>query len=191
MSLNTAERIGALVRPARSDATATEVRAVPRTRTLMLVSAVVLFLIALYPRMINLSGYLTTDEGNWMGRTALFTRALVTGDSAGTYQSGHPGVMTMWESLIGMGPDRALALVEYVRPDGLEKAPSYLDTLHAARRPFAVMTSLGVVGIALLSWRLFGAGVGLLTGVLLGLEPFFLAHSVVAHVDSNITVWMT
>ena len=141
--------------------------------------------------MINLSGYLTTDEGNWMGRTALFTKGLLTGDPASTYQSGHPGVMTMWESLLGMGPDRALALVEYVRPDGLEKAPNYLETLHLARRTFAIVTSLGVAAIALLSWRLFGAGVGLIAGVLLALEPFFLAHSVVAHVDSNVTTWMT
>src|SRR5215212_1654929 len=194
MSLDTAERIGALARPARSDegeAASTEVRAAAHTRTLMLVSAVVLFLLALYPRIINLSGYLTTDEGNWMGRTALFARALQIGDPAGTYQSGHPGVMTMWLSLIGMGPDRALGLVEYVRPDGLEKAPSYLETLHLARRAFAIVTSLGVAAIALLSWRLFGAGVGLIAGVLLALEPFFLAHSVVAHVDSNITTWMT
>ncbi len=99
--------------------------------------------------------------------------------------------MTMWHSLVGMGPERALGLVEYVRPDGLEKAPNYLETLRLARQPFAVMTALAVVGIALLTWRLFGAGPGLLAGVLLGLEPFFLAHSVVAHVDSNVTTWMT
>ena len=67
-------------------------RSTARLRTLMLVSALVLFLVALYPRAINLTGYLTTDEGNWMGRTALFTRGLVTGDAASTYQSGHPGV---------------------------------------------------------------------------------------------------
>jgi hypothetical protein len=191
MSLNTAERIGALARPARGGIATPEAHAASRTRTLMLASAVVLFLIALYPRMINLTGYLTTDEGNWMGRTALFTKGLLTSDPASTYQSGHPGVMTMWESLLGMGPDRALALVEYVRPDGLEKAPNYLETLHLARRTFAIVTSLGVAAIALLSWRLFGAGVGLIAGVLLALEPFFLAHSVVAHVDSNITTWMT
>jgi hypothetical protein len=191
MSLRTVERIGAIASPARDEIARPRAQAASRERTLMLASAVVLFLIALYPRMINLSGYLTTDEGNWMGRTALFTRALVTGDPAGTYQSGHPGVMTMWASLIGMGPERALALVEYVRPDGLEKAPNYLETLYAARRPFAVLTSLAVAGIALLTWRLFGAGVGLLAGVLLALEPFFLAHSVVAHVDSNVTTWMT
>jgi hypothetical protein len=191
LSIDSAERIGALAPPTRRGDAVVGAHTSARTRTMMLVSAAVLFVIALYPRMINLTGYLTTDEGNWMGRTALFTNALVTGDPAGTYQSGHPGVMTMWESLLGMGPDRALGLVEYVRPDGLEKAPGYLDTLHLARRTFAIVTSLAVAGIALLTWRLFGAGVGLIAGVLLALEPFFLAHSVVAHVDSNITTWMT
>ncbi|MBA2451159.1 MAG: glycosyltransferase family 39 protein, partial [Chloroflexi bacterium] len=160
-------------------------------RVLVSVGLVAIFLMSLYPRLVGLGGYLTTDEGNWMGRTALFTRALLDGDPAGTYQSGHPGVMTMWASLIGMGPERSLGLVEYVRPDGLEKAPDYLDTLRQARRSFAVLTSLAVVAVAMLTWRLFGAGPGLLTGVLLGLEPFFLAHSVVAHVDSNVTAWMT
>src|SRR4051812_28247550 len=195
MSSRVAEVIGGRGRPSSGSLSGNlplaRIGTTSKTRALVVASALVLFLVSLYPRAVNLTGYLTTDEGNWMGRTALFTRALVTGDPAGTYQSGHPGVMTMWESLIGMGPERALGLVEYVRPDGLEKAPNYLETLHLARRTFAVCTALGVVGITLLSWRLFGAGVGLLTGVLLGLEPFFLAHSVVAHVDSNVTVWMT
>ena len=52
-----------------------------------------------------------------------------------------------------------------MRPDGLEKAPNYLETLHLARRAFAVLTSLAVASTALLTWRLFGAGVGLITGV--------------------------
>ena len=191
MSSGTLERIGPLAGPARGATPAATAQSAARSRALIAAAAAVLFLVALYPRMINLTGYLTTDEGNWMGRTALFTRGLTQNTPADTYQSGHPGVMTMWMSLLGMGPTRALALVEYVRPDGLEKAPNYLETLYKARSAFAVLTSFGVVAIALLSWRLFGAGVGLLTGVLLALEPFFLAHSVVAHVDSNITTWMT
>jgi hypothetical protein len=191
MSSGTLERIGPLAGPARGATPLATTGSKARTRALVIATALVLFLVALYPRMINLTGYLTTDEGNWMGRTALFTRGITQNIPTDTYQSGHPGVMTMWLSLIGMGPDRALALVEYVRPDGLEKAPNYLETLYSARRAFAVMTSFGVVAIALLSWRMFGMGVGLLTGVLLALEPFFLAHSVVTHVDSNITTWMT
>lgn len=191
MSSSALERIGPLAGPARGATSTVTVQSTARTRALIAAAVAVLFLVALYPRMINLTGYLTTDEGNWMGRTALFTRGLTQNIPTDTYQSGHPGVMTMWLSLLGMGPTRALALVEHVRPDGLEKAPNYLETLYMARSAFAVFTSFGVVAIALLSWRLFGAGVGLLTGVLLALEPFFLAHSVVAHVDSNITTWMT
>ncbi|MFN8521708.1 MAG: glycosyltransferase family 39 protein [Chloroflexota bacterium] len=157
----------------------------------VLLACVLLFILAWIPRIINVGGYLTTDEGNWMGRTALFATALTDGDPRGTYQSGHPGVMTMWLSLIGMGPDRALALAPYVTPDGLEKAPAYLETLRLARRPFTVMTSVGVVIITLLTWRMLGRGPAFATGLLLALDPFFLAHSVVAHVDSNITVWLT
>ena len=191
MSLSSAERVTTFPRPELARRSAASIRPATRTRVLVLASALILFAMSLYPRAINLGGYLTTDEGNWMGRTALFTRALLDGDSAGTYQSGHPGVMTMWASLIGMGPERALALGAHVRPDGLEKAPNYLETLQLARRSFAVLTSLAVVMIALLTWRLFGLGPALLAGVLLGLEPFFLAHSVVAHVDSNVTTWLS
>jgi len=193
MSLTTVERLAVAPRAVPEERAERPVpaRATSRTRVLMLVSSIVLFAMSLYPRAINLDGYLTTDEGNWMGRTGLFTQALIDGNPAGTYQSGHPGVMTMWSSLIGMGPERALALVQYVRPDGLEKAPGYLDTLHSARRTFAVLTSVAVVLVTLLTWRLFGAGPALLAGVLLAVEPFFLAHSVVAHVDSNITTWLT
>jgi hypothetical protein len=167
LSLRTVERIGELARPAAERPAVPRVQSAARMRSLMFASALVLFLVALYPRAINLSGYLTTDEGNWMGRTALFTRALINGDPAGTYQSGHPGVMTMWSSLIGMGPERALALVEYVRPDGLEKAPNYLETLHLARRTVAVCMSPWVVWNLLVSWRMLLAVVGWLTGSLL------------------------
>src|SRR3712207_1316600 len=149
MSLSSAERVTAFPRPDLVRRPAAGIRSAARTRALVLASALVLFVMSLYPRAINLGGYLTTDEGNWMGRTALFARALVDGDPAGTYQSGRPGVMAMWASLIGVGPERALALASYVRPDGLEKAPGYLETLHLARRTFAVLTALAVVMVTL------------------------------------------
>lgn len=152
--------------------------------------AIGVFVIALVPRIMTLGAYLTTDEGNWMGRTALFTQGLLRNDPGSTYQSGHPGVTTMWTALAGMGIDRALSLVEYVRPDGLERAPNYLETLRAARRWFPVVTSLAVVGMSLLTWRLAGPVVGILAGVLVALQPFYLAHSVVAHLDGALTSYM-
>jgi hypothetical protein len=149
-----------------------------------------LFLVAWLPRIGVVDAYLTTDEGNWMGRTGLFARGLSQGDATLTYQSGHPGVTTMWTALAGLGLNNALFLADHVRPDGLEKAPGYLDLLRQARRPFTVLTSLAVVAVAFLTWRLFGAGPGLIAGVLLAVEPFFLAHSAVIHLDGMLTSYL-
>ena len=177
----------------QAERAAASTRSLAPTRSAALVAALgtCLFLLAWLPRIAVLDAYLTTDEGNWMGRTALFTRALRDGDPLGTYQSGHPGVTTMWSALAGLGPERAIWLADYVRPDGLEKAPGYIDLLREGRRAFPVLTSLAVVIISLLAWRLFGPGPALLTGVLLALEPFFLAHSVVIHLDGMLTSYMT
>jgi hypothetical protein len=164
----------------------------PRSRVgLVVAAAVCLFFAASLPRLAVLDAYVTTDEGNWMGRTALFARALTQGDAIGTYQSGHPGVTTMWTALAGLGLDNALFLADYVRPDSLEKAPGYLDLLRQARRPFALLNSLAVVVICLLSWRLLGAGPGLIVGVLLAVQPFYLAHSGLVHLDGTLTSYMT
>src|SRR5204863_170502 len=87
------------------------------------------FFVAWLPRIAVNNSYLTTDEGNWMGRTGLFAKGMQTNDPLLTRQSGHPGVTTMWTALVGLGLDKALYLADYVRPDGLEKAPGYLSVL--------------------------------------------------------------
>jgi dolichyl-phosphate-mannose-protein mannosyltransferase len=160
-------------------------------RLLLGAFALALFLLAWVPRLAAINVYLTTDEGNWMGRAALFARGSLDGDPLLTRQSGHPGVSTMYTALAGLGLDNALFLADYVRPDGLEKAPGYLELIRQARRPFTVLSALAVVGIALLTWRLFGAGPALIVGVLLALEPFLLAHAGVVHLDGMLSSYMT
>ncbi|MBA2447251.1 MAG: glycosyltransferase family 39 protein [Chloroflexi bacterium] len=160
-----------------------------RVRVLVLAGVGALFLLSFYPRAIGLDGNLTADEHLWLARTTRFARALDQGDAADTYRSGHPGVTTMWAALIGLGPARALALADL--NDAVTAQAALADSRHVARRSFAALTALAVVGVALLTWRLFGAGPGLLAGVLLGLEPFFLAHSTIVHVDTNVTIWMS
>ena len=54
------------------------------------------FLLALFPRMLNLGLFPTSDEDSWMRRTGGFTFGLVNGQLGRTYQNGHPGVTTMW-----------------------------------------------------------------------------------------------
>ena len=55
MSSGTLERIGPLPGPARGVTHAATAQATARTRALVVATALVLFLVALYPRMINLT----------------------------------------------------------------------------------------------------------------------------------------
>src|SRR5581483_5334772 len=45
--------------------------------------------------------------------------------------------------------------------------------------------------IGLLAWRLFGLWPAVLGGALLALDPFFLAHSRLVHIDASLTLWTT
>jgi len=191
MTLVPAERADPVSRPETAPGAARRGVNV-RAGLLIVVTAAALFLLSLYPRAINLGGNLTSDEPNWLGRSARFGRALAQDDPAGTYQSGHPGVMTMWTASIGMGTGRALALSEGADTEGpTPRRSASISALEPARRAFGVLTSLAVVAVALLTWRLFGAAPGLLAGVLIGLEPFLLAHSSLVHVDANLAIWMS
>src|SRR5205823_3356452 len=97
-----------------------------------------------------------------------------------TFQTGHPGVTTMWLGALGMGLDRARAL------DG-----AHLDLLSAqeaqdfvaARRALALAASVLLALLALLVARVFGASVAVVAGLLLALDPWLVAHNRVLHLD--------
>lgn len=65
--------------------------------------ALVVFVAALVPRLHDPAAYVTWDEPNWTYRSLRFGRALAVGDTAGTYLSPHPGVVTMWAGAAGIG----------------------------------------------------------------------------------------
>src|SRR5688572_20905159 len=48
----------------------------------------------------------TSDEGYWLHRTVVFGNAVLNGEFATTFRSGHPGVTVMWAGLLGIGPER-------------------------------------------------------------------------------------
>jgi hypothetical protein len=77
---------------------------------LALAAALLITFLALPPRLIDLDRFVTTDELFWMGRSGNFARALATGQLPLTFQSGHPGVTTMWTTLLGMRPAAAQEL---------------------------------------------------------------------------------
>src|SRR6188508_2878410 len=68
-----------------------------------LLLALLLVIVALPPRLLETDRFVTTDELFWIGRSAAFGRAIETGQLGQTFQTGHPGVTTMWTAWIGMG----------------------------------------------------------------------------------------
>ncbi len=156
--------------------------------------AALLFALALVPRVLDTDRFITTDELFWIGRSANFAEALATGRLALTFQSGHPGVTTMWTAMLGMGPEHARALAggrrEISRRE-VSQNPAFLPALSSARRAFGVITAATIALAGWLAWRLFGPGAAVLGGCLLALDPFLLAHSRLAHVDASLALWMT
>ncbi len=158
-----------------------------------------LFLLALGPRLFGLDVFITPDERRWIARSVLFFSAILRGDWAGTFQSGHPGVTTKWTGAIGLLGKYLLETRE--RPslsglqDFLDAVPVYpsisVEYLAPVRLPTVFLASLCVVVVYLLTRKLAGSEIALLGAFLLALDPFFLAHSRVIHHDALATIFMT
>ncbi len=160
---------------------------------LVLVLAASLFL-----RLAALDAFVTTDETLWHYRSGEFYKALETGQLQYTYQSGHPGVVTMWLGTIAQAlpwlqkplppvDDAVRRLMDLPAPTpGTGIPPLTLG----GRRLLALVTWLGILGLYPLLRRLFGARVALMATILVGLDPFFLAHSRLHHLDGLLTTFM-
>ena len=128
---------------------------------------------------------ITADEDNWMRRAGGFTYGLLNGQLGRTYQNGHPGVTTMWVAMLTLGPDRMVQYADRVHNQRLVgRVAGFWDALVDARIGFALVTAALVTLIAGLAWRLFGPLVGVLAGLIVGLEPFYLAISQLVHMDA-------
>src|SRR6266487_5534134 len=122
---------------------------------LCLATAVLLFLLALVPRLIGLGEATTEDEDQWIARSGGFARAVALGSWRETYQIGHPGVTTMWVTDLGLGQDRARRFAAQERTERLvTQVGDFLPALHTARVPFAVLNALLAAACGLLAGRL-------------------------------------
>ncbi|HZO28854.1 MAG TPA: glycosyltransferase family 39 protein [Chloroflexota bacterium] len=144
-----------------------------------------IFLTAFVARLLASDVVITADEDNWMRRAGGFTYGLLNGQFGRTYQNGHPGVTTMWVAMLTLGPERMVQYADRVHGQRLVgRVPGFWDALVDARPGFALVTAALVTLIAGLVWRLFGPLVGALSGLLVGLEPFYLAISQLVHMDA-------
>ncbi len=151
-----------------------------------------IFALALLPRLIGLGRFAFPDEETWIERSLLFITGLARGDLMATWQNNHPGVVPMW----GFSAMLWLRTTWFDPPGGLAALAKHLPTtempalLGTAALFTALATALGVVGVFLLARRLFGPTVALLAAILVALDPFFLTHSRIVHLDGILTALM-
>jgi hypothetical protein len=151
-----------------------------------------LLVVALLARATALGSFSWPDEQTWLERSAAFITALERGDLAGTYLSDHPGVVPMW------GYGGALALRAWLTGDrtALEglAAQNYDGDVPAQLATAAwftvVVTSLATTAAYCLLIPLLGRAGAALAGLLLALDPFYLSHSRIVHVDSLLASFM-
>ncbi|MFN8423875.1 MAG: glycosyltransferase family 39 protein [Anaerolineae bacterium] len=162
--------------------------------------AIAIALTAAAVRLPKLSVFLTPDETRWACRSTNFYNALATGDFAATYQKEHPGVITMWLGGLGQAVDPkadwAVACRDINPSNLVSDAPrpaldEITQRLYRGRIRIALFVSLCIGLMVWLLGRLFNHRVALLAGLLIALDPFYVAHSRVLHVDGVTATLMT
>ena len=162
----------------------------------------VLFALALLPRILTLDAFITWDEPMWVFRSGRFLNGLTHARWMDTAPTGHPGVTTMWAGALGVAlhsaadPAAGQALAALVASAGLDVQDTGAlrllgEFLPLARLPVAVVTALSVVAFYCLARRLFDSSIALMAALLLAFDPFFLAHSRLLHVDALMSSFMT
>ena len=153
-----------------------------------------LFLLALTPRVLDLGVFLTVDEPVYAEQARTFLVAVSKADWAATNQIASPGATAMLAGAIGLvARYLALGAKGVSLQDFAVSVPLHpVDprVLPALRLPFALITSLGVLGVYGLTRKLFSEKVALLSAVLLALDPFYLAYSRLIVLDAFMSVFM-
>ncbi len=173
-----------------------------------------IFLLALLIRVPGLNAFFTADEQLWIERTRRFTtglffadyectpastrhaRPFITQGKGCTFQTGHPGVITMWGGSLGL----LLYYGQVVAPGGLD-IRTFLQTLTIdytygpivmayMRLPLTIIAALFLSLFYVLLKRLFNVRIALVATLLATLSPFYIALSRVLHHDALTAAFM-
>ncbi len=167
-----------------------------------------LFLVALVPRIIALGAFVTPDERRWLDRSVDMFRAFSGGDLSLAYHEGNPaGITTKWLGMAGilarytlhrlgwrahLDANLAASRDIWSFMDAIQQQPqNILDVLPMARLPVAVATACAIALMYVLMRRLWGERVALVGSFLIALDLFLLAHSRVLHQDALVTCFMS
>lgn len=157
-----------------------------------------LILITALPRLTSLNQYLIVDEADRWRWAKNFVNALSRGDLAATVgEVGYPGLVPIWAETVWIWLEagrRSLLEGRWIGEAGLYLILHEWDrsvNLFQQRLPLVLLNTLLTLLIIWLVWRLFGRWIGLLAGLLIALDPFFLTDSRVNRADALITALMT
>jgi 4-amino-4-deoxy-L-arabinose transferase-like glycosyltransferase len=158
--------------------------------------ALLLAAIAL-PRMLALGRFVTADEPTWGKRAASFYLALTEKDYSATYQTGHPGVTTMWAGAAAY----ALRFPKYQNVGQLaigdtklfdlfqRHGPNPLELLATARLFIAITVTLTLFASFFFTRQIIGMWPALLGFFLIAFEPLDVAHSRLLHTNGLVSAF--
>jgi hypothetical protein len=148
----------------------------------------VVFLLALFPRLV----YPVSRHMLWYDRSVQFWDALQAGDLEGTYQQYHPGVTTMW--VAGFGIRLSMATHGWSSEDLLNLPPLTAGPQGPPAAMGVAALSIVIAGCIALVYvllaRLTNWPVAFSAGCLLALDPFYITHSKMLHVDALLASFM-
>ena len=149
---------------------------------------ITIVLINFLPRTLSLNAVWSSDETIWLRRSHGFATALKRHEYAGTFQSYHPGVTTMW--LGGLALWREYGDTLSIAPKLVTREFLSPARLSAVRLPVALLTGLTILVIGLLLRRLLGNAVAFVGILFLALDPFLLGESRRLHTDALATLFL-
>lgn len=160
-----------------------------------------LFGLALLPRLAAIGRYVTPDEPIWVYRSLKFREALLTGDWPNTIQSGHPGIITTWLGAIAIqlqlwfDPAGATQLdwlnkLYWLSPENPEAFRHLAHFLSGGRLAVALLTALGLVLAYWATRQQFGEEPAFISLLIVALDPFPAGLSGLLHVDGLLAIFM-
>ena len=169
-----------------------------QSRVINLLAPIVLLSMFLLTRVPGLGQFVTADETLWLRYSANFYYSIRHGDWAGTFQSSHPGVTTMWAGAIGFH----LVFPEYAEKGEAEtsdyqlrhlllrKGVNPLEVLAAGRAVSIFINALAFLILWPLSKKLIGKEAAFIGLSLFALDPFILGHQRLLHQDGTQSSFM-
>jgi len=170
----------------------------PRWRTggaIDVALAVLLLCAVWFTRAQGANRFVSWDEPAWAYRSARFLTALQSGHLEDTFQTGHPGVLTMWSGAAGLWlsllrgivrPEQIAAVASWPSLDvhSAEQLRQMVAILPACKSVLAPVHAMVLAGLYLLLRKSVGRLSALLACGLLLIDPFFAGLARLLHIDA-------